>query len=56
MALGDTTILGPYTFDSVSMGAARIAIAALAVAATDKYSTITSANGLNWFMVHVERV
>jgi len=56
MVAGDVTILGPYACNSTGMGAMETALEALihTDAASDTTFPITSANGLEFWIVNIE--
>lgn len=53
MAGGDETILGPYACNSAGLTAAGAAMDTAWGNAADTYTSITGANGLEFWIIHI---
>lgn len=56
MAAGDETILGPYDSSTSGVTSAGAAMDTAYVSANDKYVVIPGANGLQFWVIHIEAV
>jgi len=54
MAAGDETILGPYATNTAGVTAAGAAMDTAYVGANDRYVQINAANGLQFWVIHIE--
>lgn len=54
MAAGDETILGPYDTTTAGVTLAGAAMDAAYVGANDQYVTVYGANGLQFWVIHIE--
>ena len=56
MAEGDETILGPYATNTAGVTAAGAAMNTAYVSKNDMYVQINTANGLQFYIIHIEAV
>ena len=54
MAAGDETILGPYDTSTAGVTAAGAAMDTAYVGANDQYIQISGANGMQFWIIHIE--
>lgn len=54
MAAGDHTVGGPYNTDSTGVAAAALAMNDAFDGIDDKYVIVPSANGLEFWFIHIE--
>jgi len=54
MAPGDETIMGPFATDAAGLVSAGSQMEAAYVTANDKYVHIGGANGLQFWIIHIE--
>ena len=54
MAAGDATGYGPYNCDATGVATAAVALGGAYVTANDAWIQINTANGLQFFVIHIE--